>query len=224
MSEPGDSASGDPTEALTSRRRPRRKRSFAEVRADLLAEQQSSTFVEERPKTTAEAQPTRLAEAPFPIRDEAQTPIVAAAVRRVHRGAGWFNWIAAMSLINTAAYFLGIGFTFVIGLEITNILNEFARLFAAESGPTDAIILHGIAFGVDALIAGFFLLFARQGRKGRRGYFIAGIAIYVCDTVLMLVFEDWLGLGFHLFALFYLVDGFRALRSLPRLRQPALAY
>ena len=51
-------------------------------------------------------------------------------------------------------------------------------------------------------IAGLFLLFWNFARKGEKWAFLAGMALYAIDGMILIPFKDFLGVAFHAYALF----------------------
>jgi hypothetical protein len=120
---------------------------------------------------------------------------------RIRSGTNWFYWIAALSLINTVVYLFGGSFTFVTGLGVTQIVDGFMSLLAKDLGSGGGIARF-IGFGIDVLFAGVFVAFGIFGRKRVRLAIILGMVLYALDGVLLLVFQVYLGAGFHAFVLF----------------------
>jgi len=141
--------------------------------------------------------------------------------QRVKGGGSNFYWIAALSIINSIIALFGGGITFVIGLGITQIIDGFASAFAYEI-PNAAIVIKGIGLLLNLLIAGLFALFGVFAIKGQRWAFITGMILYGLDAILVLVFKDFLGFGFHLFFLWLLCSGLQALRQLQATLPPTV--
>jgi len=133
---------------------------------------------------------------PAPTRAE-----VAAANPLVQSGARWFWWIAGLSLVNTVLFHSGSNTNFVIGLGIT--------------GLSDAIFADSKAIGfvVDAAVLGFFFLMGLKARQGQLWAFIVGVVVYALDALLYVRFAEWMPVGFHALAIFFIVRGAMALRS-----------
>ena len=145
---------------------------------------------------------------------------IADLTRRMKGGAANFYWIAGLSVINTVLSVVGSDTRFVIGLGITQLVDAIAyygRLEAPEAGS----MLTLIAVLIDLVIIGLFVLFGYFAVRGRRWAFIVGMALYTLDALLMLAFQDWLGLGFHGLFLFGLFGGLRALNELNKLQNRA---
>jgi hypothetical protein len=134
---------------------------------------------------------------------------------RVRAGADWFIWIAALSIINAVILTTGGRFHFIFGLGCTDLVAALAAKL-----PGGAVVA---AWIVNIVIAGVFGLFGWFGREAKRGAFYAGMVFYILDAILMLVFQDWLGLAFHGYALFRIYGGVKAVGELDNLKPAALA-
>jgi hypothetical protein len=121
-------------------------------------------------------------------------------------GASWFFWIAGLSLINSIILLAGGQWNFIVGLGITQIIDSIGVKIAEQSG----FIGNIVAFIFDILVAGIFILFGVLARKGYNEAFIVGMVLYALDGLLFLLVKDYLGLGFHVFALFFIYSGFKA--------------
>jgi hypothetical protein len=117
-------------------------------------------------------------------------------------GANWFFWIAGLSLVNVAILLFGAGWSFIIGLGITEVALAFL------STP--------VALVVSAGVLSLFVFFGVLARRGLAWAFIIGMILYALDGVLFVLIEDWLSIGFHLFALWGLFGGLRAQMQLNR--------
>lgn len=135
--------------------------------------------------------------------------------RRLKAGASNFYWIAGLSVINTLLYIFGGGITFVVGLGITQIVDGFAYGMA-QAAPSYAIVFKGIGFIISLVISGVFVLFGVFAAKAKKWSFITGMVLYSLDAVIMLIFKDFLGFGFHLFFLWLLFGGLRALNQIEK--------
>ncbi|MFN7141240.1 MAG: hypothetical protein ACK4UN_18080, partial [Limisphaerales bacterium] len=129
---------------------------------------------------------------------------------KIKSGASWFYWIAALTAINTALALSGKDWSFIIGLGITQVFD----VLGAEMGAAGM----AVAVGLDAIAIGLFVLFGFFARKGHAWAFITGMALYGLDSCLSLLAEDWVGFGFHGFALFCIFGGYKACRDLKDLR------
>jgi hypothetical protein len=140
--------------------------------------------------------------------------------QKLKAGTGWFTWIAALTLVNTLVFLSGQGsFSFIIGLGITQIIDAVAS--GLSSGANSLPQLKFFAFALDIVLIGLFFLFGRLARQQRRWPFILGMILYGLDSLIFLWAQDYLGIGFHVFALFGLYRGLQALNQLKTLSQPA---
>jgi len=128
----------------------------------------------------------------------------------VRNGAGWFMWIAGLSILNSVLTMSGTHFHFIFGLGITEIVDAIGH----ESGTT------GSALGlvVNVFIAGVFLLFWQFARQGQKWAFVVGMALYLIDGLILLPFKDILGIAFHAYALFRIYSGMQGVSALETLR------
>ena len=126
-------------------------------------------------------------------------------------GANWFYWIAVLSLINSVSLLSGSEWGFVIGLGITTIIDAIALAFTDELGTNAALV---IAFVFDVIVAGMFIVIGVFAGKRQTWAFILGMILYGLDGLLFLIGPDLLGLGFHIFALWCIWNGFKSHRAL----------
>ena len=134
--------------------------------------------------------------------------------RAAHEGANWFFWIAGLSLLNSIVYALGGGFTFVVGLGATQMIDALALILMDQLGPST--ILRVAAFGLDVLAAGIYVVFGLLARRHKVGYII-GMVVYALDMLIFVWARDYLSILFHLYALYGL---FRGLQAFKRAHQP----
>ena len=130
-------------------------------------------------------------------------------------GANWFYWIAGLSLINSLMVLLFEGeWSFVIGLGITQIFDAVAMAVAEETFGEAAMTIILIAFALDVLVALFFALLGWLANTRHTWAFVVGMVLYALDGLLFLVVQDWVSIGFHGVALFYLFGGYTVLKEL----------
>ena len=129
---------------------------------------------------------------------------------RIRNGLNWFYWIAGLSLVNSLAYLLGVKFTVVVGLGITQIVDGVVAGLIKHFGP-DMVFLRIAGLVINMCIAGVFVLIGFFGRKGIRWPIIVGMVLYVLDGLLVLVFGDYLAAAFHLLALYGIWTGLKAM-------------
>ncbi len=145
--------------------------------------------------------------APRPSDDPAQLAIA------LRNGAGWFYWIAALSLINSVLVTAGSDRSFIIGLGVTQVADAILGSF----GTVGKIV----AFAFDLVVAGLFVLLGWLANKRHGWAFGVGIAVYGLDGVLYLLVSDWLSVAFHVFVVFSLFAGLSAHKRLARIEADA---
>ena len=131
---------------------------------------------------------------------------VAMALAGITRSAGWFDWIAALSVINSVISLFNGNWTFFLALGITQLINYVAQ----RSGSSRAQL---IGFVVTLLVAGFFWLMGRFAKQGQRWALIVGMFLYTLDGGVLLLGRAWLSVAFHGYALFMLSRGFAAIKQ-----------
>jgi hypothetical protein len=104
----------------------------------------------------------------------------------------------------------------VVGLATSLFVDGFF-LGMAEAFPDSKLIAQLIGLAISMVFSAFFAIFGYFAVKGKRWAFLTGITFYAIDTVLMVVFQEWMGLLFHLFFLWGLFNGLRALNQLQKL-------
>ena len=129
-----------------------------------------------------------------------------ATVARLKSGASWYYWIAVLSLVNSVVAFSGSDWRFLIGLGITQIFDAVG----AEMGGSGKLVV----LVLDLLVAGAFITFGVFANKRHLWAFITGMVLFALDGGIFLLAQDWVGVGFHAFALFYLFRGMSACREL----------
>jgi len=121
-------------------------------------------------------------------------------------GGQWFYWVAGLSFINAAVALIGQEWRFILGLGVTQLVQELAQ----ESGGA------GIKAGLVGLaVIGLFAFLGQRAIQGYRWAFLVGMALYALDGAIFLLVQDWVGVGFHAFALIMIARGYSAARRLP---------
>lgn len=137
----------------------------------------------------------------------------------VNNSAGWFYAIAVFSLINSVFFLAGGGWSFFIGLGVTQLLDGFVTGFGRELVNNATTILRVGAFAGDLIVAGIFAAFGFFARKKHKWAFIGGMLLYGLDALVFLPFRDFVSFGFHLFVLFGLYAGLKTIDKLNALEQ-----
>jgi hypothetical protein len=136
--------------------------------------------------------------------------------KRLKSGAAWFYWIAGLSIINSIILLYGSEWGFIVGLGITQIIDAIGLAVAEEVGVAGKII----ALVLDCLVAGIFVVFGVFAMKKYKWSFIVGMILYCLDGLLFLLVMDILSIGFHVFALFCIFGGFKAIDKLREFERP----
>lgn len=125
--------------------------------------------------------------------------------RRIKNGASWFYWIAALSMVNSVVALTGSNWRFIIGLGITQVFDGVASSFGT--------VAKVVALGLDAIVAALFVLFGVFAHKRQSWAFIIGMILFGLDGILTGIFQDWISLAFHAFALFVIFKAYQAART-----------
>src|SRR5207247_2823988 len=129
----------------------------------------------------------------------------------VKAAAGWFLWVAALSVVNSFLSMSGSGIRFIFGLGTAQIIDALAHQ-AGSSGMVLDLIINGF-------VAGVLLLFWSFARKGEKWAFIVGMALYAVDGLILLSLKDALGTAFHAYALYRMYRGIAVIPVLQRIEQ-----
>lgn len=159
--------------------------------------------------------------APAQALDPAQLALIQkklALENKFKSGVGWFNSIAAFSILNSILTAFGLNIAFVVGLGATQLVDAISQIVVDDLGP-DYRIIKTLGYVIDLFIAGFFVLMGMLAKKRRRWAIITGMVLYALDAILLILFKDFLGLIFHGLALFGIWGGLKALRSLEELEK-----
>jgi hypothetical protein len=122
------------------------------------------------------------------------------------RGAQWFYWIAGLSLINAVLAFSGQKWRFILGLGITQLVQELAQRSGGAGVKAGAV---GLA------MIGFFTVLGHRALLGHQWAFVLGMVLFGLDGCIFVLAQDWIGVAFHGFALAMIGKGYVAARRLP---------
>jgi hypothetical protein len=135
----------------------------------------------------------------------------------VQRSAGWFLFVALISLINSILYFLDFHVEFLVrlwgglGLAVTEVVPVLAR----RSGGVIPIL--ALIFSV--VISALFIVLWKFARKGNLGAFYAGAGLYALDAIWILISRIYVNVAFHAIALFFMLGGVYGISRLQQLKQ-----
>jgi hypothetical protein len=127
--------------------------------------------------------------------------------QKLKSGASWFYWIAGLSMVNTVSAVMGSDWRFLLGLGITQLMDAIATQM--ESGVVPMVI--------NMMAVLLFLWFGYAANQAKRGVYLLGMIVFALDGALQATWQDWIGVGFHVFALYFLYQGYSAAGELNRL-------
>ena len=163
------------------------------------------------PSPPAAAPPSATAPLPPPSAPSGPSVDQLRLANTAKSGAGWFYWIAGLSLINSIATLSESDWGFFIGLGITQVFDGFANSLGG-SGKLVALVL-------DLLAAGVFVFFGVFANKRHAWAFVVGMVLYALDGLIFVAAREWFSLGFHVFVLFCILAGFFANQKLSALQR-----
>jgi hypothetical protein len=134
---------------------------------------------------------------------------------RMLSGANWFFWIAALSIVNSVIVVMDGSWSFLAGLGMTQVIDGIVQGLTDGSGQAAKVL----AIILNIPLAGLFAVFGYLSRKRQNWAFISGMALYAFDGLIFLYVQDWLGVGFHVFALYCIFQGLRANNKLKEIEE-----
>src|SRR5258708_8775622 len=131
--------------------------------------------------------------------------MLAVAKGNIKRGAGWFDVIAGLSVVNAIPAMMG-SWVFLAGLGITTVANQVGASFGTSG--------RAIGFIITLVAAGVFVMLGHFAKQGQTWALILGIVFYALDTVLVLIFmtQAWLIIPFPPYHLFLIPTPFFSLK------------
>ena len=144
---------------------------------------------------------------------------IAQLTQQAQNGAKNFYWIAALSVVNSLITAFGGNFYLVMGMAVTLVV-DYIAVAVAEDVPEMKMVITLVAIGISLILSGITAVFGFFAIKGKSWAYIIGMVFYGIDTLIMLVLQDWVGFAFHLFFMYALFTGLRALLQLKKL-EPA---
>jgi len=125
--------------------------------------------------------------------------------QRARIGSNWFYWIAGLSLITSIVQLSGSQWGFIAGLGITQVFDAMGATMGAAGKTTSAIL--------DVFAAVLFIGLGYFARK-HGAAFVIGLVIYALDSLIFLWVRQWIGIAFHAFVIFSIVQGYKAFRQI----------
>lgn len=151
--------------------------------------------------------------------DEFEQVRYAEVAQRYKVGANWFYWIAGLTIITSVIAIAGGSWGFLISLGTTAVIDGIAKALSTELGSAPMII----AFVLDLIVTGVFVLFGYLSNQKHLWAYIVGMVVFLLDGLVSLVFQDLLGAGVHAVVLFFMFRGYQAGRELVSLEQAMAA-
>lgn len=141
---------------------------------------------------------------------------MALAKAKIKTSAGWFDVIAALSMVNSVITMAHLSLRFVVGLGITDLVTSLAQ----RGGGTPAVV--GLV--ITALAAGMFWGLGRKVKEAQKWALILGMVLYALDAAVILLWQDWLSIAFHGYGLFRMFGAFAAINEFNTAKQDAEAH
>ena len=111
-----------------------------------------------------------------------------------------FATVALFSIINSALIFFETGLVFPVGLGVSMFFGGLITAAKTQPGVISTVIITiSVIFNIGA--SGIFYLISRQANKCLVWWARFGIFLYFIDSLIILMFEDWISLAFHAFFL-----------------------
>jgi hypothetical protein len=135
--------------------------------------------------------------------------------QRYRSGARWFFWIAGLTIVTSLMALSGGGYAFFLSLGVTQFIDGVAKGLANEMG--DGVRVAGLVF--DLLVAGAFALIGWFALKRHLWAFVVGLALFILDALVLLVFQVWISFAFHALVTYWIFRGYQAARALSALER-----
>src|SRR6185369_7005091 len=126
---------------------------------------------------------------PAPVVEPPRTGPIGEARQTLERqrrnGGQWFYWIAGLSLVNAAIGLAGGEWRFILGLGVTQIVQELAK--SGSNGTTAGLV--GLA------VIAIFAVLAQRAVQGQGWAFVLGMTLYALDGGIFVLIQDWASAG-----------------------------
>lgn len=127
-----------------------------------------------------------------------------------NNGISWFYWITGLSLINTWVNIFDGWYSFIVGLGYTQFIDGLVLGFRDAGEP----MIMTVFFFLSILVSGFFAFSGYMTQLDRRGWYLAAMILYAIDALVYLYIGDYVGIGFHIFALVFIYRWYVAHRHI----------
>lgn len=127
-------------------------------------------------------------------------------------GAVLFLWIGIFSALNILSIIVHQNLQFIAGLGINYIILGVMDGILRATGVNLIIVGYALAF----LVSGLFIFIWKKSKQENKAIYLTGLIIYGLDTIIFVFTKEWFSLGFHVFALLMLGNGYNALLAKKR--------
>jgi hypothetical protein len=146
------------------------------------------------------------------IAKPASTAQILELQQRGNKGANWFFWVAGLSIVNSLIMHGGGETYFVVGLGVT-LTADITATAISQQHPDLEVIARGFAMAFTVVSALIVAVFGWLARRGMLVLYGVGMFLYLLDGLLFLLYQDYLSVAFHAFALVCMWSGFSAFRQ-----------
>jgi len=122
---------------------------------------------------------------------------------KIKNTANWFLIIAVLSVLNTISLTMQLNFRLIFGLGITQVIDGVIYR------TTNSFNFYNIITSI--LISSVFVVFWFFARKEKKWAFVIGTIVYGIDTLLFLMVDDLMSVGFHIFVISGIIAGYLVL-------------
>ena len=127
-------------------------------------------------------------------------------------GAVLFLWIGIFSALNILSIIVHQNLQFIAGLGINYFILGAIDGILRATGVNLIIVGYALAF----LVSGLFIFIWKKSKQENKAIYLTGLIIYGLDTIIFVFTKEWFSLGFHVFALVMLGNGYNALLAKKR--------
>lgn len=122
-------------------------------------------------------------------------------------GAVLFLWIGIFSALNILSIIIHQNLQFIAGLGINYFILGMMDGIRRATGINLIILGYALTF----LVSGLFIFIWKKSKQENKAIYLTGLIIYGLDTIIFVFTKEWFSLGFHVFALLMLGNGYNAL-------------
>lgn len=120
--------------------------------------------------------------------------------RPVIKSYNWFLTIALLSILNSILIANNSTIRFIFGLAFTQALDQAFYLKLAR--------FEWVSIITSTIFSSVFILFWYFSRANKNWAYIAGLILYGFDSLIFIDSKYWVGVGFHVLALIFILNGF----------------